>query len=229
MLQERWPGCFEDQLERPRDIGDANGMAAPLSSLGWDSPADPDATRDAHASAPSSAADRRQRLAGWFVDHFDTLWRLAARLGVPSGSVDDVVQEAFITAERKADEIDRGSARAFLIGTTVRLCANQRRRQRTRAEYAAELAQEPGHEAPADAEQLMARKQLRVFLDMALDELPPEQRTVLVLHEVEGFSVAEIAELLADRPGTVASRLGRARSKFSRAAARLRAEWQQHR
>ena len=204
-------------------------MAAPVSSIGWDSLAEAGPSGDMPSLEPISAAQRRHLLEQWFRQHFDTLWRLAARLGVPNAHVDDVVQEAFITAERRAADISGGSMRAFLIGTTVRLSANHRRRQRTRAEYAADLALEPHLEGPANAEQLIAQKQLRLFLDLALDELPPQQRTALVLHEVEGFSVAEIAELLGDRPGTVASRLNRARAKFSRAAARLRAEWQQHR
>ena len=202
-------------------------MAAPQSSSDWDSPADGEAP--AIPSLQCSPDERRQRLEAWFRDHFDTLWRLAARLGVPVANVDDVVQEAFITAERRADDIQDDSARAFLIGTTVKLSANYRRRQRTRDEYAADLEQQPPVDGPVDAEQLMVQKQLRLFLELALDELPPEQRSVLVLHEVEGFSVAEVAELLGDPPGTVASRLSRGRARFSRAAARLRAEWREHR
>jgi RNA polymerase sigma-70 factor (ECF subfamily) len=207
----------------------ANAMAAPLCSIGWGSRTDFAPSRDAPSAEPVVAIERRPPLEAWFRDHFDTLWRLAARLGVPRSNVDDVVQEAFITAERRAADIAAGSARAFLISTTIKLSANHRRSQRTRAEHVADLELEPCREGPADAEQLMAEKQLRLFFEMALDELPPEQRTVLVLHEVEGFSVSEIAELLEDRPGTVASRLNRGRARFSRAAARLRAEWQQHR
>lgn len=203
-------------------------MVSPLSSLGWDaSEAEP--VRAEPAIATTRSVRPAAQLERWFQDHFDTLWRMTARLGVPRESIDDVVQEAFITAERRASDIAAGSERAFLISTTVRLCANHRRRQRTRVAVAAGLAREQLPDGPADAEQLMAQKQLRLLLDAALDELPPEQRMVLVLHELEGFSAAEIAALLGDPPGTVASRLGRARQKFSRAAARLRAEWQKHR
>jgi len=187
------------------------------------------------AAAPEVDAeptlDSRQspgRLEGWFRDHFDTLWRLAFRLGVPEESVDDVVQEAFITADQRAAEIARGSERAFLIGVTVRVCANQRRRQKLRRERTSELTHEGSSPGPADAEQLLAQKQLRELLDVALDALPPEQRSVLVLHEVEGFSAAEIAELLQLPMGTVGSRLRRARDKFSKAAARLRSKWPEH-
>jgi RNA polymerase sigma-70 factor, ECF subfamily len=62
-------------------------------------------------------------------------------------------------------------------------------------------------------------------LDVVLEELPIEQRAVLILYETEDFSVPEIAQLLEIPEGTVASRLGRARAKFSKAAARLQARW----
>jgi RNA polymerase sigma-70 factor (ECF subfamily) len=179
--------------------------------------------------AAPDAGERRRRFEGWFRDHFDTLWRLAARLGVPHGNVDDVVQEAFITAERRAEDIVAGSERNFLISATVKLCANQRRREKTILEHAADVRQAHDQPGPADGEQMLAHKQLRQLLDMALDELPLEQRTVLVLHQIEGFSAAEIAELLDLPAGTVASRLGRARTKFSKAAARLRAHWPDYR
>ena len=203
-------------------------MVSPLSSLDWDA-SEAETVRPEPAITATRAARPAAQLECWFQDHFDTLWRMTARLGVPRESIDDVVQEAFITAERRASDIAAGSERAFLISITVRLCANHRRRRRTRVAVAAGLAREQLPDGPADAEQLMAQKQLRLLLDAALDELPPEQRMVLVLHELEGFSAAEIAALLGDPPGTVASRLGRARQKFSRAAARLRAEWQKHR
>ena len=80
----------------------------------------------------------------------------------------------------------------------------------------------------ADAEQLLARKQLRQLLDAVLDTLPLEQRTVLVLHELEGFSLAEVASLLEVPPGTVDPRLARARKKFSNSAALLRSRWNKH-
>jgi RNA polymerase sigma-70 factor (ECF subfamily) len=163
----------------------------------------------------------QERLASWFRDYFDLLWRLARRLGVPHALVDDVVQEAFITAERRAADISEGSERRFLVNTTIKLSANCRRRQSTRERLLEPLALHT--EPPPDAEQLLVDKQLRQALELALDELPGEQRAVFVLYELEGFSVPEIAELLELRVGTVASRLGRGRSKFSKAVARLRA------
>lgn len=177
-------------------------------------------------AAARASEMRQRRLEGWFRDHFYMLWRLTARLGVPRANVDDVVQEAFITADRRAADITAGSERSFLISTTVKLCANQRRQRDTRREdpIATELA---ARETP-DAEQLLARKRLREWLDLVLDELPPQQRTVFVLHELEGFGIAEIAQLIQTPVGTVASRLARARAKFSSMSARLRARWTEH-
>ena len=68
------------------------------------------------------------------------------------------------------------------------------------------------------------------MLHQALADLPPEQRAVLTLRVVEEMSYKEIAEALAVPPGTVMSRLARARDKLAEAllpylgAGRLRAE-----
>jgi RNA polymerase sigma-70 factor, ECF subfamily len=208
-----------------------DALAAPAeSSASRQSPVRSiDAARAGDAERAGDAAPEVPRLETWFRDHFDTLWRLAFRLGTPRENVDDIVQEAFITASQRASEIARGSERAFLIGVTVRVCANQRRRRKLRRERTADLAHANGTAVAADAEHLLAQKQLRELLDRALDALPPEQRSVLVLHEIEGFSAAEIAGLLQLPMGTVGSRLRRARNKFSKAAERLRARWPEHR
>jgi RNA polymerase sigma-70 factor (ECF subfamily) len=179
------------------------------------------------AEPRAAGVDDRARLESWFRAHFETLWRLAARLGVPHAHVDDIVQEAFITAHRRAADIANGSERRFLISTTIKLCANRRRRSEVRLERPV-LAELRAQDA-LDAEGLLARKQLREWLDVAIDALPIEQRAVFVLHELEGFSIVEIAQLVEAPPGTVASRLSRARDKFCKNAARLRSLWDQHR
>jgi RNA polymerase sigma-70 factor (ECF subfamily) len=176
---------------------------------------------------PPAAAPRRQgeALAGhlprqWFHDHFDQLWRLVARLGVPRHSVDDVVQEVFITASRRHADIQPGQERRFLIGTAVRVSANYRARASVRYEVAhGEWLEHAPSSAPS-AEQLLIQKRARERLEQALDCLPEQQRSVFVLYELEGFSVAEIAELLEVPSGTAASRLGRARARFSEVVAR---------
>lgn len=197
--------------ERPSTAADDADGAASLAE-----------PSEREASEPS--ARPQSALARWFHEHFDAMWRLAARLGVPREHVDDVVQEAFITADRRARDIAPGAERRFLMSVTVKLAANQRRRRKTQRLALAEVERTPPEASPS-AEQLLARKQLRELLDLALAELNPEQRAVFVLHELEGCAVTEIATLLEIPLGTAASRLARAREKFSKAAARLRPRW----
>jgi RNA polymerase sigma-70 factor, ECF subfamily len=177
--------------------------------------------------AAAASGVRDQRLERWFRDHFDTLWRFVVRLGVPRQHADDVVQEVFITASRRAADVVLGSERRFLMSVAVKLSANQRRRSARQLDRPA-LAERDVEHAPTgvpDSADLLDRKRLLTLLYAALDELSSEQRAVFVLHELEGFTVPEIAELLALPEGTAASRLGRARQSFAKAAARVRARW----
>ena len=155
----------------------------------------------------------------WFDEHFASLWRLVARLGVPRHSVDDVVQEVFITASRRYADIRSGQERRFLIGTAVRVSANYRTRACVRHEVAQGDWLDQACSSTPSADLLLIEKRAREQLEQALDGLPEPQRSVFVLYELEGFSVAEIAELLDLPSGTAASRLGRARARFSQLVA----------
>jgi RNA polymerase sigma-70 factor (ECF subfamily) len=173
---------------------------------------------DAPASANGSLAPLPP---GWFREHLHVLWRVVARLGVPAHSIDDVIQETFITASRRRADIAADQARSFLLATAIRLSANYRRRAHVRRE----VSQGDGFEARAsmlpNAEELLETKRLRELLERALAELSDTQRTVFVLFEFEGFSMLEITHILELPLGTVSSRLMRARAKFSEVAARL--------
>lgn len=181
-------------------------------------PCDP--PRGATGGRPSSPAAPIER---WFRDYFDTLWRFAIRVGVPRQHVDDVVQEVFITASRRAADIAAGSERRFLMSTVLKISANQRRRSARQLDRPALVEDEAG--VGASGAELLEQKHLLELLYSALDRLSEEQRAVFVLHELEGFTVPEIAEMLGVPVGTAASRLGRARQAFEKSAARVRALW----
>jgi RNA polymerase sigma-70 factor (ECF subfamily) len=134
--------------------------------------------------------------------------------------VDDVVQEVFITASRRHADIQPGQERRFLIGTAVRVSANYRTRACVRHERSQGDWLDRAASGVPSAEQLLIQKRAREQLEQALACLPEQQRAVFVLYELEGFSVAEIAELLNVPSGTAASRLGRARARFSEVVAR---------
>jgi RNA polymerase sigma-70 factor (ECF subfamily) len=79
------------------------------------------------------------------------------------------------------------------------------------------------HSAPASTpDRLLAQKELGTRLQQALDRLPFDQRTAIVLREVDGLSYEEIGYSLGVAVGTVKSRLTRARQALRR---ELRAEW----
>jgi RNA polymerase sigma-70 factor (ECF subfamily) len=157
--------------------------------------------------------------AAWFRDHVDGLWRVVARLGVPSHSVDDVVQETFIIASRRRNDIGTGQERSFLIATAIRLCSNYRQKAHVRREVSRGDGFEREVSPTPDAEQLLIERRWRELLDQVLAELSDAHRAPFVLYELEGFSVPEIAQLLDLPLGTVSSRLWRARAKFSELAA----------
>jgi len=163
-----------------------------------------------------------QRLTAMFNAHFDFVWRSLRRLGVAEPAVDDAAQEVFVVASRRLASIEHGKEKAFLFGTAVRVASDARRRLgRRRDRLAGDRAVDPPDPGPAQDE-LLDRKRARALLDEIMAGLPDEARPVFVLHELEGMTMAEIAACLEIPPGTVASRLRRAREAFHAAIARAR-------
>ncbi len=177
----------------------------------------------APAQGPAAA-----RFRGMRDEHFEFVWRSVRRLGVPDADVDDAVQQVFIVASRRLEEITLGSERAFLFGTAMRVAKHARRTRRRRSEVPLEQEAEPGHHAePAepgpDAEELVAQRRARALLDEVLETLPLDVRAVFVLFELEEMRVPEIATLLGIPLGTAASRLRRGRELFQAGLARIAA------
>ncbi len=170
-----------------------------------------------------SAGSADARLAAMFQAHYDFVWRSVRRLGVPPAAVDDAAQEVFVVASRKLATIEVGKEKAFLFGTAIRVAADTRRaHQRRRHTPDDERADEMPDAGPSAAE-LVDQKRARVLLDDLIAQLPDDIRPVFVLFELEGMTMAEIASVLDLAPGTVASRLRRAREVFSAGVARVEA------
>ena len=183
-------------------------------------PAEPGGPSVPPAASRAAAVDLV--LASWFREHVDRVWRIVARLGVPAHSVEDIVQETFITASRRRADIQTGHERSFLVGAAIRLSANYRRKAHVRHELGEAHALEHESSPLPDAEQLLIAKRSRELLYRLLCSLPEPQRAVFVLYELEGLSVPEIAAALALPLGTVSSRVWRARARFSELAAGVR-------
>ncbi|RYZ03771.1 MAG: sigma-70 family RNA polymerase sigma factor [Myxococcales bacterium] len=158
-----------------------------------------------------------------FERHYSTVARLLRRFGVPSAQSDDAVQEVFWVASRRLLDIAPGKELAFLYGVALRVAVNVRKKQdRTTTIDVGELRNLAG-DAPSPEEQVDQRRR-RHLLDVLLNQLPMELRTVFVLFELEGMPVSQIANLEGIPLGTASSRLRRAREEFAAATKRLHAK-----
>ncbi|HZU82942.1 MAG TPA: sigma-70 family RNA polymerase sigma factor [Polyangiaceae bacterium] len=151
------------------------------------------------------------RLRKAFVQHYAGVWRFLRRMGVPEAGADDAAQQVFLIAIEALPRIAQGSERAFLYGTAVRVAHGVRRKPtREVGGVDLELAGSP-LSAP---DELTDQKRAREILDGLLDRMDLDARTMFVLFEIDGFTVPEIARVLAIPVGTAASRLRRAREQF---------------
>lgn len=178
-------------------------------------------------AAAATAAEVSARVHALVTAHFAFVWRSLVRLGVPRADAEDALQQVFLVASRKIDQIDAGSEKAFLFATALRIASRARRTHERRREV---LAPEPVEQldpaAPVD--ELIDRARARAELEDILDHMPLELRAVFVLFELEQITMAEIAGVLDLPPGTVASRLRRAREHFQAAVKRLAARSGDH-
>ena len=195
-----------------RGRGDNGGMADCSFALGES------AEPASHAAAQPGA--RAREMVGL---HFDFVWRLLRRLGVPEAEVDDAAQQVFIVAARRLPDIPFGGERTFLYGTVLRTAATLRRNLRRRERWLVPGSADAESPARTPHEELEHRQALAV-LDTLLGALDDELRDVFVLSEIEELSAPEAAALLGIPAGTVASRLRRARLAFSAQLKRLQAQ-----
>ena len=156
---------------------------------------------------------------------FDQLYRehrrmVAANLFRVLGDrtdLDDLVQEVFVIAFRGLDRF-RGEAK--LSTWLYRICVNValgRLRSRSRKPPALP-APDPLGDRPTDPnespERLLLRREDVREVYRALDQLAPKKRVVLVLHEIEGLDIKEIAAIVQAPLVTVRTRLHYARKDF---------------
>ena len=176
------------------------------------------------AATPAAVAVRVRALV---TAHFAFVWRSLVRLGVPRSDAEDALQQVFLVASRKLDVIEPGHEKSFLFAAALRIASRARRtHERRREVLAPELAEQIDPAAPAD--ELLDRARARAELETILEQMPLELRAVFVLFELEQITMAEIAGVLDLPPGTVASRLRRAREHFQAAVKRRAARSGNH-
>ncbi len=170
---------------------------------------------------PSRADVKPYRLRTFVDEHYDRLWRILRRFGVPAHRVEDAAQEVLLVLARRMHDIPTGAEWSFVCSTARRIASEGRRREsvRPQGEGDRNLLSLPD---PKSGDALTALHE-RQLLDRLLDGLPDDQREAIVLVELEGMTMAEVAELSNVPQGTIASRLRRARAHLDAAAKEMRA------
>ncbi|WP_110240435.1 RNA polymerase sigma factor SigM [Nocardioides gilvus] len=191
-------------------------------------------TPEAGAAAQADAALLAAHVAGdpeafglLFARHRDRLWAVALRTAGNPEDAADALQDAMISAFRRADGFrGQSSVTTWLHRIVVNACLDRLRHLKVRAadplpddlDRAAGSGPTGGgrdRSAPADPAELVVVGEQRRTLLRALAALPPEHRAALVLVDMEGFTVAEAAEVLGCPVGTVKSRCSRGRAKLA--------------
>jgi len=145
------------------------------------------------------------------------VYGVALRIVRAHDVADDVTQEAFLRAWRSLDRFELGRPFGpWVCRIAANLAVNHVRSPRAREEGLPDGHAETRTSAPGPLGALLDAEGATV-LEKAMGQLPQEQRAVLVLRVVEELSYAEIAETLGISPGTVMSRLFRARERLAQA------------
>ncbi|MDO6388264.1 MULTISPECIES: RNA polymerase sigma factor RpoE [Uliginosibacterium] len=152
------------------------------------------------------------------------LGRLLSRMIRDPAEVEDVAQEAFIKAYRALPNF-RGESAFYTwlyrigVNTAKNYLVSQGRRAPTSTDIEAEEAEQyDSGELLRDndtPERLMQTRQIGETVNAAMDALPEDLRTAIVLREIEGLSYEEIATLMNCPIGTVRSRIFRAREAIA--------------
>lgn len=135
--------------------------------------------------------------------YYEDVWRFCARRIGPEAA-SDATQETFVTAQRRISDFEgRSELKTWLLGIALNHCRNLHRKARN--EGPVEWLRTDGREPAMDGldSQVIDREALRT----ALANLSEEHREVVLMHEIDGLTYQEAAELLDIPVGTVKSRL----------------------
>jgi RNA polymerase sigma-70 factor (ECF subfamily) len=146
----------------------------------------------------------------------DAVYRLSFAILADEADARDAAQDTFVTAWRQIGRLrDSDRFDAWLQRVAVnsaRMTHRARRRRGVREIPASQVAGADGLRATASPAEADAAQ-----LDVAMRRLPVEQRSILVLHHLDGKPIAAIAEILEIPLGTVKSRLHTARQALQAA------------
>lgn len=149
-----------------------------------------------------------------------TAYNLAYRVLGDADKAADATQEAFLRGFQALSSFRGGSFKAWILRITTNCSYDLlRSRQRRPTTPIDDLVEDDEHSRVLEDDQespddYVQRREMDGLIQAALGTLPEDQRTVVVLSDIEGMSYGEIAQATLTSLGTVKSRLSRARAKL---------------
>lgn len=144
-----------------------------------------------------------------YEDNYGFVWSTVARMGVRPDAIDDAVQDSFLVAYRRWEDLPGERRRAWLYGIARRVSSNARRMERRRRRK---------HDAVGRVRsgvvELEGRLEASRLLDGFVRGLDPADRELFVLGVVEGLNGRELSCALEAPPSTVHDRLKVLRNRF---------------
>jgi RNA polymerase sigma-70 factor, ECF subfamily len=184
----------------------------------------PDYSRTVHTAGdpphPSDAELLQAHVAGdpYAFDtlvkrHRDRLWAVALRTMRDPDEAADALQDALISAFRAAGSFRAESAvTTWLHRIVVNACLDRIRRRKARPTVS---LPEQGPGEPIERRDRISERDTAMAIEAALGELPVEQRAAITLVDLEGYSVADSAQILGVAEGTIKSRCARGRARLA--------------
>ncbi len=192
-------------------------MDATILSRPIHAPSDLDASQMARVRSGD-----REAFADLVDRHKDAVVNYLTRLTGNRDRAEDLAQETFLRLFRSAGSYaEQGLLRGYLFRIATNLVRSEERREK-RLRLLMPFLGRQEHAEPA-APSGMLRQELHREVSAAVADLPLRFRVPLVLHEIEGWAYADIAQALGCREGTVKSRIHRGRQHLKE---RLAPYWQ---
>lgn len=157
-----------------------------------------------------------------FEKYREQIRRYVQSLTRSPADAEELTQEAFLRAHRSLDSLrESGALAAWLYRIATNVAVDWLRQQpqlaRQVLEDEADSSEELADTASASLQTIVEQKEMSDCVQAYLEQLPDEYRAVIILHDIEGMTASEIAQLLGATLGAVKIRLHRARKKLQEA------------
>jgi RNA polymerase sigma-70 factor (ECF subfamily) len=174
----------------------------------------------ASAASNEPLAEAPLDSAAIFQEQFRYVWNSLRRLGVHDRDLEDMAHEVFVRVHDQLPLFDPSRPlRPWLFGIALGIATNYRRLARHRVQLMAEPPEVTDQARRAD--ESLEQNEQAMLVHAALQNVGLEQRAVLVLHELDGCPIPEVATTLGLSLNTTYSRLRLGREAFRGAFRRL--------